>query len=182
MATISFSQNSSTFSFQTISYKDLSDTSALKKEISQFTKTGAKNTFTTNEKDFLIEIAPWLCTDSTIGFVKGNWISMNLNVYIVISGKPSMTYIKTFNMCYSDHHIIKIPKSAYSDIYEPHTCDNPVIKKNKVIQNSKCKVFKRSDRQRIYIYMIIGEGENEQEVTWVIQNAKYLMRVVDKTQ
>jgi hypothetical protein len=182
MPTIFLGQNSSTSAFQTTSYKDLNDTSALKKEISQFTKAGAKNTFTTNEKDLLVEIAPWSCTDTTISFIKANWIVSSLNVYIVISGKLPKTYIKTFNMTYSDHHVIGIPKSAYSDIYEPHTCDIPLTKKHKVIQTSKCKVLKRVDRQRVYIYMIIGEGQNEQEVTWVIQNARYLMRVIDKTQ
>jgi hypothetical protein len=180
LTTFFFGQTASPPSLQTISFNDLSDTSALKKEISQFTKAGSKKIILTDEKDLLVEIAPWLCTDTTIGFEKGNWIIQNLYVYIAISGKFPKTYIKTFNMAYSDHHRIKIPQIAYSDIYEPHTCEL-TMNKNKIIQSSKCRVFKRSDQQRVYIYMIIGEGQNEQEVTWVIQNARYLMRVIDKT-
>jgi hypothetical protein len=175
-------QGVSNLILQTTSYKDLNDTSALKKEISQFTNAGAKNNFTMSDKDLLVEILPWLCTDTLIYFEKGNWIVMDLSVNIEISGKPPKTYITSFNMTYSAHHLIEIPKCAYSDIYEPHTCYIPEANKNKIIKTSNCRVFKRADKKRVYIYMIIGEGRNEQEITWVIQNAQYLMRVIDKTQ
>jgi cytochrome c-type biogenesis protein CcmH/NrfF len=181
MPTAFLCQSASTPSFQTVSFKDLSDTSSLKKELSQFTKNSIKSSSATIEKDILKEIPVWSCSDTTISFLKANFLVQSLNVYIIVSGKRPKTYIKNFYVSYSDHHHIGIPQIAYSDIYEPHTCDIPVTKKNKVIQSSKCKVFKRADRQRIYIYMLIGEGQNEQEVTWIIQNGKYLMRVIDKT-
>lgn len=182
MPTVFLGQNASTPVFPTTSYKDLNDTSTLKKEISQFTKAGVKNFSQTNEKDILKEVPVWSCSDTTISFLKTNVLVQNLNVYIIVSGKRPKTYIKNFYVSYSDHRHINIPQSAYSDIYEPHTCDIPITKKNKVIQTSKCKVFKRADKQRVYIYMIIGEGQDEQEVTWVIENGQYLMRVIDKIQ
>lgn len=146
MPTVFLCQSSSTPSFQTVSFKDLNDTSALKKELSRFIKAGSKNISPKEEKNILKEVPVWNCSDTTISFLKANIFEQSLNVYIIISGRHPNTYIKKFYVSYSDHHQIGIPQGAYSDIYEPHTCDIPVTKKDKVIQTSKCKVFKRAGR------------------------------------
>ena len=69
---------------------------------------------------------------------------------------------------------IGIPKEAYADLY------NPIFSYNengveKYINN----VFLSADGRTVYIYMLKREFGGSYEVTWVIQEGKYLRRVVD---
>jgi hypothetical protein len=70
---------------------------------------------------------------------------------------------------------IRIPKSAYSDLYEPNFCYNDQSMK----PDCSCAVFVSGDGKRLYIYMVNSDGAGTYEVTWIISNGKYLRRVVD---
>ena len=68
-----------------------------------------------------------------------------------------------------------LPAAAFADLYEPklfYTDD----KGNK---KTFCNVYKSPDKRKYYIYMVNGDGAGRYEVTWVIQDKKYLRRVVD---
>jgi hypothetical protein len=41
------------------------------------------------------------------------------------------------------------------------------------------KVFVSPDKKKVYIYMLNRDNLGSYEVTWVIQDKKYLRRVVD---
>jgi hypothetical protein len=41
------------------------------------------------------------------------------------------------------------------------------------------KIFISPDKKRIYIYSTHSDGAGAYEVTWIIQDKKYLRRVVD---
>ena len=73
---------------------------------------------------------------------------------------------------------INIPVTAYSDLYEPWFC-----KPGGADQKAKCHtgVYLSRDNHRLYIYMLSGDGFKGKgyEVTWVIQDNKYLRRVLD---
>lgn len=58
---------------------------------------------------------------------------------------------------------IPIPKSKFNDLYNP---------------NLSGTVYISSDKSRLYIYMINSDGAGGYEVTWIIQNKKYLRRVI----
>ena len=74
-----------------------------------------------------------------------------------------------------DKDSIPIPASAYFDLYNPeftYTDAAGVIK-------SYDGVYFSADKRNIYIYMLNRDKKGSYEVTWVIQDKKYLRRVVD---
>lgn len=73
-----------------------------------------------------------------------------------------------------DRDTVPIPPTAYSDLYNPifSVVDGGVQKSNN-------KVYLSADGRKVYIYMLKQEAGGSYEVTWVIQDKKYLRRVVD---
>ena len=69
---------------------------------------------------------------------------------------------------------IDIPKAAYADLYNPVFTyyDNGKAKTNGGVYFSK-------DKHKMYIYLMNRIEGGSYEVTWVIQDKKYLRRVVD---
>ncbi len=72
-----------------------------------------------------------------------------------------------------DKDTVVIPAVAYKDIY------NPAFTFSKEgEQKTRNNVYLSPDKRRIYIYML-GMGDNGTEYTWIIQDKKYLRRVLD---
>lgn len=73
-----------------------------------------------------------------------------------------------------DHDSIAIPPAAYADIFNPSlTYSEAGVEKH--IND----VFRSPDGHRLYIYMLKRDDKGSYEVTWVIQDKKYLRRVLD---
>ncbi len=73
-----------------------------------------------------------------------------------------------------DKDTIQVPAAACTDL-----C-NPVFSfMEKGVQKSQSKVFVSGDGRKIYVYMLKPENGGSYEVTWIIQDKKYLKRVVD---
>jgi hypothetical protein len=74
-----------------------------------------------------------------------------------------------------DKDTIHIPPVAYADLYEPdftyRDASGTVKSYNKVLFSP--------DKKKMYIYMLNRDEFGSYEVTWVIQDKKYLRRVVD---
>jgi hypothetical protein len=71
---------------------------------------------------------------------------------------------------------VKIPVTAFSDLYEPRFCGND-ISSGKISCNTR--VYLSNDKRKIYIYMLNSSGRGGYEVTWVIEDKRYLKRVID---
>ena len=73
-----------------------------------------------------------------------------------------------------DKDTVAIPPAAYFDLYNPNFTfiegDN---------QKSYNGVYLSPDKRSLYIYMLSRDNNGSYEVTWVIQDKKYLRRVVD---
>lgn len=69
---------------------------------------------------------------------------------------------------------IAIPPVAYNDLYNPAFAYNA-----NGSQKSFNGVYVSGDGRKIYIYMLSRDENGSYEVTWVIQDKKYLRRVVD---
>jgi hypothetical protein len=70
---------------------------------------------------------------------------------------------------------VAIPKEAFADIYSPaftYRDGNGTVRTHNA-------VFQSANGHNIYIYMLNPETKGSYEVTWVIQDKKYLRRVVD---
>lgn len=73
-----------------------------------------------------------------------------------------------------DADTVSIPATAYLDLY------NPIFSVTEGgVQKSNNKVYLSADGHKVYVYMLKQEAGGSYEVTWVIQDKKYLRRVVD---
>ena len=73
-----------------------------------------------------------------------------------------------------DKDIIFIPPTAYFDLYNPAFTytDGDKLK-------TFAGVYQSADKRKVYIYMLNRDELGSYEVTWVIQDKKYLRRIVD---
>lgn len=86
---------------------------------------------------------------------------------------PKRTITSVVAIIESDTVIV--PQTAFFDLYEPKLFYTDAKGKQKTF----CNVYRSPDKRKYYIYMVNGEGTGRYEVTWVIQDKKYLRRVVD---
>ncbi len=70
---------------------------------------------------------------------------------------------------------IAIPATAWADLYNPHFT---YIDESGIIK-SQDAVYISPDKRRMYIYMLNRDDNGSYEVTWIIQDNKYLRRVID---
>jgi hypothetical protein len=71
---------------------------------------------------------------------------------------------------------VQIPSTAFADLYEPRFC-GPDAGTGKIVCNTR--LYVSNDKRKIYIYMLNSSGKGGYEVTWVIEDKKYLRRVID---
>ncbi len=69
-----------------------------------------------------------------------------------------------------------IPKSAINDLFNPNLCRRT---KNNNKPDCSTSVYISNDRKRLYITMLNSDGAGGYEITWIIQDKTYLMRVID---
>lgn len=74
-----------------------------------------------------------------------------------------------------DKDSVVIPPIAYADLYEPDF----TYRDGTGAVKSYNKVLVSPDKKKVYIYMLNRDPLGSYEVTWVIQDKKYLRRVVD---
>lgn len=70
---------------------------------------------------------------------------------------------------------VAIPPIAYSDLYSPSF----IYRDGSGAVRTHNRVSVSPDGRNIYIYMLNDEVKGKYEVTWIIQDKKYLQRVVD---
>lgn len=100
-------------------------------------------------------------------------VKINNKPYFGDYGKVPKTTIENINVII-DRDTIVIPPTAFFDLY------NPIFSfKEGGIQKSNNKVYISADGRKLYIYMLKQETGGSYEATWVIQDKKYLKRVVD---
>ena len=88
-------------------------------------------------------------------------------------GQVPKTTIESVTVLFGND-TIAIPRESFTDLYNPIFSynDNGV---EKYINN----VFLSADGRTVYVYMLKREFGGSYEVTWVIQDGKYIRRVVD---
>ena len=127
-------------------------------------------------KSDLVEIPLKGCTDSSAYFEKGNFYASEIIVGIYSENKFSKHRIEKVKFIHVKYGLT-LPDSAISGLYDPIFCLNNSENKKELLSN--CKVFRSSDKKRVYIYMLNGNGTSRYEVTWIIQDSKYYGRIVD---
>jgi hypothetical protein len=88
-------------------------------------------------------------------------------------GKVPKTYVQSVTVVI-DKDTVSIPPAACTDL-----C-NPILTYNENgVKKSSNKVYLSADGKKVYVYMLKQERGGSYEATWVIQDKKYLKRVVD---
>jgi hypothetical protein len=74
-----------------------------------------------------------------------------------------------------DKDTIPIPVTAYTDL-----CNvSFTYRDNSGTERSNNGVYLSKDDRKVYIYLLNKDGKGGYEVTWVIQDKKFLRRVLD---
>lgn len=103
--------------------------------------------------------------------------------YLVkIDGKPfygdygtiPTTTIASVIVIVNNKDTIAIPPAAFADLFHPDFTysDGGTIKTHNA-------VYLSADKHKMYIYMVNSEAIGKYEVTWILQDNKYVGRVVD---
>ena len=69
---------------------------------------------------------------------------------------------------------VAIPPAAYSDLYNLHFTYT-----DKGVERTTDAIYLSKDGHRIYFYLFCKDNTGSYEVTWIIQDGKYLRRVLD---
>lgn len=149
----------------------------MKQEVAQFNRKGVKQSSSPAATGArLLPIPLKRCTDKFAYFEKGSIYSLDVLVHIFLTGTAPQNRIEKIDLLFYKTPLT-LPESALKGIYSPRSCTQ-FTGKNKPV-SADCKAFQSADKQRVYIYMVNGEGKDRYEVTWVVQGRKYLRRIVD---
>jgi hypothetical protein len=121
-----------------------------------------------------ISSVPFDKSKHKLGFFEEKYlVKIDNKGYFGDYGKVPKTMIENVFVVIERDTVV-IPPAAYNDLY------NPIFSfYDKGVQKTQDKVYLSNDGRRIYIYLLKQESGGSYEVTWVIQDRKYLRRVVD---
>ena len=102
-------------------------------------------------------------------------IKIDNKPYWGVDGQVPKKEIQSVQVVFNRDTLI-LPPVAYNDLFEPRFCSAATA-----YDAAKCNssVFISADKRTIYIYMLNSDGKNGYEVTWIVQDKKYLRRVID---
>ena len=100
-------------------------------------------------------------------------IRIDRKTYYGNFGKVPKTYINKIILA-EGNDSITIPLAAYFDI---HNVNLTYTDKGTV--RSRNGIYRSKDGHRIYLYIFCKDATGSYEVTWIIQDKKYLRRVLD---
>jgi len=121
-----------------------------------------------------ISAAPFDKTKHKLGFYEKDYVvKIDNKPYFGDYGKVPKSYVEEVTVIV-DRDTINVPATACTDL-----CNPILTYTEKGAQKSNNKVYLSNDGRKIYVYMLKQEAGGSYEVTWVIQDKKYLRRVVD---
>jgi hypothetical protein len=100
-------------------------------------------------------------------------IKINRKPYYGGYGSLPKTYISKVSVVV-DNDSVTIPATAYADLY-----NLKLSYIDKGVQRTGNGIYRSKDGHKIYIYLLCKDNTGSYEVTWVIQDKKYLRRVLD---
>ena len=150
----------------------------IKNETALFTRKGIEGKAVDHNIPFTVSSIRLVnCSDSFAVFEKGDLYASRVLVHVEARGPDQDKKISEVAVIFYKV-LVRLPDSAIANIYHPRFCNEPARKK-KPRFTSDCKVFESADKRRVYIYMLNGEESNRYEITWVLEDHKYLTRIID---
>ncbi len=131
-------------------------------------------TFSGNDIKVTITTAPFNGTKHKLGYYENkHLLKIDNRPFYGDYGKMPKTQIEKVVVTINKD-TIAIPVTAWYDLF------NPILFVSEGgAQKTNNKVLTSADGRKVYIYMLKQESGGSYEVTWVIQDKKYLKRVVD---
>jgi hypothetical protein len=100
-------------------------------------------------------------------------IKIDRKTYYGAYGTLPKTYISHVTITVGNDTIV-IPPAAYADLYNLN-----LTYMDKGVQRTGNGIYVSKDGHKIYFYLLCRDTTGSYEVTWVIQDKKYLRRVLD---
>ncbi len=108
-----------------------------------------------------------------LDFDEKTLIKIDRKTYYGNYGKVPQTYISKIVLTINND-TVSIPLQAWSDLYNVNFMYN-----DKGTRRSLNGIYSSKDGHRVYLYLFNKDNTGSYEVTWIIQDKKYLRRVLD---
>ncbi|MFW5708260.1 MAG: hypothetical protein ACOCX0_06325 [Bacteroidota bacterium] len=118
--------------------------------------------------------------EHTLGYVPGEdyLIYIDHKPYWGYDGRIPQRKIDSVVVNYEGFSAI-LPPESFSDLFEPNLCRRSGFLFFRGRTTCQTRAFLSADNNRIYIHMVNGRYPHYYEVTWIIQNGRYVGRVLD---
>ena len=130
--------------------------------------------FNGNNVNVIVRTAPFDATGRKLQKVEEHVVKIDNKPFYGNYGSLPKTKIKSVSVVIGKDSV-EIPAIAYFDIYDL----NFGYRDASGTLRSTSSVYFSPDKNKIYIYLLSRANEGNYEVTWVIQDKKYLRRVLD---
>lgn len=120
-----------------------------------------------------VTIAPFNPSKHKLQFDEKYLIKIDRRAYYGNYGNTPKTEISVVSIIIGKD-TVAIPPMAYSDLYNLNFTYS-----DKGVQRTTDAVYKSKDGHTIYLYLFSKDNTGSYEVTWIIQDGKYLRRVLD---
>lgn len=121
----------------------------------------------------IIKTAPFDPAKHKLDYDEKYLIKIDRKPYYGGYGSLPKTYISRVNMVIGND-TVTIPPAAYFDLYNLN-----LTYTDKSVKRTVNSIYRSKDGHRIYLYLLCKDSTGNYEVTWVIQDKKYLRRVLD---
>lgn len=111
------------------------------------------------------------------GDAEGNVWAINGKYIFGVDGGMPTTVIQSVTVIIGTD-TLRLPPNAYANLFQPNFCAFGEVQED---QWGCPRIYISSDKKRIYIYSSHSDAAGAYEVIWIIQDRKYLRRVVDST-
>ena len=129
--------------------------------------------YDSNKVHITIKSAPFFVTKHKITKEGDHVVKIDGKAYMGNYGKMPIIGIGSITVLI-DGDTVSIPESAWSGLYNPQ-----FYYQEGNVMKTKSAVYLSQDKHTIYIYMLNSDPQGGYEVTWVIQDKKFIRRVVD---
>lgn len=130
-------------------------------------------TFEGNGVKAIIKIAPFVPSKHKLYYDDKYLIKIDRRPYYGDYGKVPKSYISEVLMIVNRDTVL-IPEIAYSDLFNLHFTYT-----DKGVERTRDAVYFSNDGHYIYMYLFCKNNSGSYEVTWIIQDNKYLRRILD---
>lgn len=116
------------------------------------------------------------CSSDFVLLTKGNLYDYELTVDVHSTTGEASPTVSEVIVSYGRYGRMTLPDSALVDIDYPVFCGRRGKKDRSAIRG--CRVFRSTDKQRVYISQMYGNPTHH-EVIWIVRNWQYVGRVID---